>query len=187
MGLELAEQLSWRLPDVILYPTGGGTGLIGMWKALEELRVLGWLNDEKLPRLIACQSDGCAPIVRAFDRGERFAEPFPDAHTIASGLRVPSAIGDFMMLDAIRASRGLAIAGRESRIVEWMTRVASAEGLCICPETAVCFDCLEQLAARGDIRPDDEIVIFNTGAAQKYPEVFDVELPRIDKAGPLEP
>src|SRR6266446_5384887 len=129
MGLELAEQLGWRLPDVILYPTGGGTGLIGMWKAFQELRELGWLKSEKLPRLIACQSDGCAPIVRAFEKGERFAEPFPDAHTIASGLRVPSAVGDFMMLDAIRASGGCAIAGREQRIGEWMRRVAGREGI----------------------------------------------------------
>src|SRR5439155_785840 len=104
MGLELAEQRDWRLPDVILYPTGGGTGLIGMWKAFQELRELGWLRSERLPRLIACQSDGCAPIVRAFGAGARFAEPFPNAHTIASGLRVPAAVGDFMMLDAIRES-----------------------------------------------------------------------------------
>src|SRR5437870_12432382 len=98
MGLELAEQFGWRLPDVILYPTGGGTGLIGMWKAFAELRQLGWLRSDKLPRLVSCQSDGCAPIVRAFEKGERFAEPFPDAYTIASGLRVPAAVGDFMML-----------------------------------------------------------------------------------------
>src|SRR6516164_2843840 len=104
MGLELAEQLGWRLPDVILYPTGGGTGLIGMWKAFRELRELGWLKSAKMPRLVSCQSDGCAPIVKAFEAGERFAEPFPNAHTIASGLRVPAAVGDFMMLDAIRAS-----------------------------------------------------------------------------------
>ncbi len=106
MGLELAEQLGWRLPDVILYPTGGGTGLIGMWKAFMELQELGWICCNWLPRLISCQSDGCAPIVRAFEKGERFAEPFPNAHTVASGLRVPAAVGDFMMLDAIRQSRG---------------------------------------------------------------------------------
>src|SRR5205085_2584604 len=128
MGLELAEQLGWRLPDVILYPTGGGTGLIGMWKAFAELRELGWLTSDKLPRLISCQSDGCAPIVRAFEKGERFAEPFPNAHTAASGLRVPAAVGDFMMLDAIRASGGCALAGHEGRITEWMKRVASREG-----------------------------------------------------------
>jgi threonine synthase len=187
MGLELAEQLGWRLPDVILYPTGGGTGLIGMWKAFAELRELGWLNSEKMPRLIACQSDGCAPIVRAFERGERFAEPFPDAYTIASGLRVPAAVGDFMILDAVRESGGCAIAGREGRIVDWMTRVASAEGICICPETAVCFDCLEQLIAQGEVRVDQEVVVFNTGAAQKYPETLRVDLPRIEMDRPFHP
>src|SRR5262249_25818607 len=109
MGLELAEQLGWRLPDVILYPTGGGTGLIGMWKAFQELKTLGWLKSDKLPRLISCQSEGCAPIVRAFEAGERFAEPVANAHTVASGLRVPAAVGDFLMLDALRESGGLAI------------------------------------------------------------------------------
>jgi threonine synthase len=181
MGLELAEQMGWRLPDVILYPTGGGTGLIGMWKAFQELRLLGWLRDEKLPRLVSCQSDGCAPIVRAFEEGKRFAEPFANARTIASGLRVPAAVGDFMMLDAIRASQGKAVAGSESRIVEWMKRVNSLEGISACPETAVCFDCLQQLCERGEIRPHDEVVIFNTGAAQKYLEAVPLNLPRLDK------
>src|SRR5205807_992284 len=116
MGLELAEQFDWHLPDVILYPTGGGTGLIGMWKAFQELRELGWLWTDQLPRLIACQSEGCAPIVRAFETGQRFAEPIENARTIASGLRVPAAVGDFMMLDALRASGGLARAGREELI-----------------------------------------------------------------------
>src|SRR5436309_3308689 len=175
MGLELAEQLGWRLPDVILYPTGGGTGLIGMWKAFRELTDLGWFSRDAqrsaergtLPRLVSCQSDGCAPIVRAYEAGSRFAEPFPNAHTIASGLRVPAAVGDFMMLDAIRESGGCAIAGREDRIVEWMRRVAGLEGIGICPETAVCFDCLEQLVATGQVRPDEMVVVFNTGAAQK--------------------
>src|SRR5215471_8262537 len=137
MGLELAEQRDWRLPDVILYPTGGGTGLIGMWKAFQELKTLGWLRSDRMPRLVSCQSEGCAPIVRAFGTGQRFAEPITDAHTIASGLRVPAAVGDFMMLDAIRASGGCAVSGREERIVEWMRRVASLEGMGICPDTAV--------------------------------------------------
>jgi threonine synthase len=181
MGLELAEQRGWRLPDVILYPTGGGTGLIGMWKAFQELRELGWLKSEKLPRLIGCQSDGCAPIVRAYEGGQRFAEPFANAHTVASGLRVPAAVGDFMILDAIRASGGCAIAGHEERIVLWMQQVARLEGIGICPETAVCFDCLEQLRNKGQIQADDEVVIFNTGAAQKYPEVMPLSLPRLDK------
>ncbi|HMC63884.1 MAG TPA: threonine synthase, partial [Gemmataceae bacterium] len=186
MGLELAEQLDWRLPDVILYPTGGGTGLIGMWKAFGELLELGWLKQDKMPRLIACQSDGCAPIVEAFDKGERFARPFANARTMASGLRVPAAIGDFMILDAVRASGGCAVSGRERRILHWMKRVAALEGIGICPETAVCFDCLDQLVADGRIRSDDEVVIFNTGAAQKYPEVVPLALPRIDKNQPFD-
>ncbi len=186
MGLELAEQRDGLLPDVILYPTGGGTGLIGMAKAFQELGELGWLRSAKRPRLVSCQSDGCAPIVRAFGAGARFAEPFPNAHTVASGLRVPAAVGDFMMLDAIRASGGWALAGREERIVPWMRRVASLEGIAICPETAVCFDCLETLLADGRVQPNAEVVVFNTGAAQKYPEAVPLDLPRLDKARPLD-
>jgi threonine synthase len=186
MGLELAEQLGWRLPDVILYPTGGGTGLIGMWKAFAELRELDWLRTDRLPRLISCQSDGCAPIVRAFEAGRRFAEPFANARTVASGLRVPSAVGDFMILDAVRASGGTAVAGREERIVPWMERVARLEGIGICPETAVCFDCLEQLVAAGKVGADEEVVVFNTGAAQKYPEAVPLVLPRVDKDRPMD-
>jgi len=183
MGLELAEQLGWRLPDVILYPTGGGTGLIGMWKAFQELKELGWLKSDKMPRLVSCQAEGCAPIVRAFEKGERFAEPIANAQTIASGLRVPGAVGDFMMLDAIRASGGRAVAGREALIGPWMVRAGSAEGISICPETAVCFDVLEHLVGEGWIKPDDEMVVFNTGAAQKYIEALPPNLPRIDKDG----
>jgi threonine synthase len=202
MGLEIAEQLGWRLPDAILYPTGGGTGLIGMWKAFAELRELGWLHsspphpqplsqggrgeEERLPRLISCQSDGCAPIVRAFESGQRFAELFAGAHTIASGLRVPAAVGDFMMLDAIRESGGCAVAGREGRIVEWMRRAMSLEGVSLCPESAVCLDCLEQLVGQGKVRPDEQVVVFNTGAAQKYPEAVPLDLPRIDKDRPMD-
>ncbi|MSQ93944.1 MAG: threonine synthase [Gemmataceae bacterium] len=181
MGLEIAEQFAWKLPDVILYPTGGGTGLIGMWKAFHELQTLDWLKAPKLPRLVSCQSDGCAPIVRAFEKGERFAALFPNANTVASGLRVPMAVGDFMMLDAIKASGGCAIAGREETIVPWMRRAASLEGIAICPETAVCFDALEKLICDGRIGRDEEIVVFNTGAAQKYIEAVKLELPRIDK------
>jgi threonine synthase len=186
MGLELAEQFGWRLPAVILYPTGGGTGLIGMWKAFQELKELGWLKTDRLPRLVSCQSDGCAPIVRAFEQGERFAEPFPNAHTVASGLRVPAAVGDFMMLDAVRASGGVAIAGREASIAEWMRRASAATGIGVCPETAVCFDCIGRLRESGVIGPGDEVVVFNTGAAQKYLEALPVELPRLDKNQPVE-
>jgi threonine synthase len=186
MGLELAEQGGWELPDVILYPTGGGTGLIGMAKAFAELGELGWLKSEKRPRLISCQSDGCAPIVRAFDAGQRFAEPFPNAHTVASGLRVPAAAGDFMILDAVRASGGTAVAGDERRIVEWMRRSMSLEGISVCPETAICLDCLEKLCATGKVAPDEKVVVFNTGAAQKYIEAVPLDLPRLDKNQPID-
>ncbi len=186
MGLELAEQTDYRLPDVILYPTGGGTGLIGMWKAFDELRKLGWLRTDGLPRLVSCQSDGCAPIVTAFRNGSRFAELFPNAHTCASGLRVPMAVGDFMMLDAIRASNGCALAGREERIVDWMRRGTSLEGISLCPETAVCLDVLETMVKNGQVRAEEEVVVFNTGAAQKYPETVPLDLPRLDKDQPVD-
>jgi threonine synthase len=181
MGLEIAEQNDWRLPDAILYPTGGGTGLIGMWKAFQELRELGWLKNERLPRLYSCQSDSCAPIVRAFEAGERFAKRFEGAKTVASGLRVPAAVGDFLMLDGIRASGGKALTGREESISEWMIRASSAEGVSVCPETAICFDCLATLCKTGEIEANEEVVVFNTGAAQKYLEALPVRLPTIDR------
>ena len=186
MGLELAEQLDWKLPDVILYPTGGGTGLIGMWKAFEELRELGWLKGDRMPRMVSVQSTGCAPIVTAFDKGERFAELFPNAATIASGIRVPAAVGDFMILDAVRASGGLAIAVEEARIREWLELTCRLEGIAVCPETAACVGALESLTARGWIRPDERVVIFNTGAAQKYVEAIRSELPKLDMNAPID-
>jgi threonine synthase len=186
MGLELAEQFDWRLPAVILYPTGGGTGLVGMWKAFAELQDLGWMKDRQLPRLISCQSTGCAPIVRAFEKGERFADLFQGAQTIASGLRVPAAVGDFMMLDAIRQSGGLALCGREERIVEWMKKAMSLEGIALCPESAVCLDALETLVREGKVQPNEQVVVFNTGAAQKYPEAVPIILPKLDATRPVE-
>jgi threonine synthase len=182
MGLEIAEQMGWTLPDVIFYPTGGGTGLIGMWKAFQELKELGWLKPEtRFPRLISCQAEGCAPIVTAYDKGERFAELFPNAKTVASGLRVPVAVGDFMMLDAIRASGGKAVSGSEEKIAPWMRRASSAEGISICPETAVCFDVLERMIAQGEVKADETVVVFNTGAAPKYLEAMPAKLPFLDK------
>ena len=166
MGLELAEQLDWTLPDVILYPTGGGTGLIGMWKAFAELKALGWLRSEKLPRMVAVQSAGCAPIVRAFERGERFAEPFPGAATVASGLRVPVAVGDFMILDAVRESGGTAVAVEEARIIPWMRRGIAAEGISFCPESAACIVAAEKLAATCWLKPDEQIILFNCAGAE---------------------
>lgn len=186
MGLEIAEQLDWRLPDWIFYPTGGGTGLIGMWKAFDEISRLGWLKSPKMPKLVSCQAAGCAPIVTAFAQGQRFADAFPNARTIASGLRVPAAVGDFMMLDAIRASGGLALTGREEMIVPWMKRVATLEGIAVCPETAVCFDALERMVGKGMIEQDAEVIVFNTGAAQKYPEAVPLDLPSIDKDRPVD-
>jgi threonine synthase len=177
MGLELAEQLDWTLPDVIVYPTGGGTGLIGMWKAFAELRTLGWLKSDNLPRFVSVQSDGCAPIVRAFEAGERFAEPWVDAETCASGLRVPAAVGDFMILDAVRESGGWAVAANESRIAEAMQMATAAEGISFCPESAACVLGIEKLRADGRIGPDDRVVLFNTGAGTKYAEVVPLDLP----------
>ena len=185
MGLELAEQLEWILPDVILYPTGGGTGLIGMWKAFGELKAIGWLKSPKMPRMIACQSTGCAPIVTAFEQGKRFAERFENAETIASGLRVPSAVGDFMIIDAVRKSRGTAMAAPEEEIGRWMQLAVSLEGIPICPETAVCLGVLDRLIAKGDILLNERVVVFNTGAAQKYPEAIEEELPKIDLNQPI--
>ena len=181
MGLELAEQLDWSLPDVILYPTGGGTGLIGMWKAFQELDELGWLAGERMPRMVAVQSDGCCPIVRAFDRGEKFAEPFEDATTIALGLRVPAAVGDFMILDAIRESDGCAVAVSEERILEWMRLGTEAEGISIGPESAACIGAAESLMSSGWLTPDERVVLFNCGGARKYPKLIQAELPRLDK------
>lgn len=186
MGLELAEQCHWSLPDVILYPTGGGTGLIGMWKAFHELRQLGWLRTDRLPRMVAVQSTGCAPIVRAFEAGERFATPFAGAETIARGIRVPAAVGDFMILDAVRESGGLSLAVDELKLREWMELAVSREGIPVCPESAACVGACQQLRERGWIQPQEQVVIFNTGAAQKYVEAIATSLPRIDLRQPLD-
>ena len=185
MGLELAEQFDWDLPNVILYPTGGGTGLIGMWKAFQELDALGWLASPKKPRMIACQSDGCAPIAVAFQQGERFAKKFENAATIASGIRVPAAVGDFMILDTVRESGGLALATPEADIPKWMKLANSSEGIALCPESAVCLGALEILVAQGKIKASERVVIFNTGAAQKYPETVNEKLPHLDITKPI--
>ena len=179
MGLELAEQLDWELPGVILYPTGGGTGLIGMWKAFAELNAMGWLGSDRRPRMIACQSEGCAPIVRAFENAERFADPATGAATVAAGIRVPRALGDFMILDAVRASGGLAAAAPEASILPWMKRAAALEGLALCPEAAVCLGVLDTLMAQNRIGADEQVILFNTGSATKTPEIGAVKLPRV--------
>jgi threonine synthase len=187
MGLELADQFRDAagvdgphpvLPDAIIYPTGGGTGLIGMHKAFAELRELGPpfaatpFGGGKQPRLYSIQAEGCAPIVRAFEAGRRFAEPFPNAATAAAGLRVPAALGDFMILDAVRDSGGAAVCGDEADIKHRMRRAGALEGVSLCPESAVALSGLKKLVAAGAIRSDERVVVFNTASAVKYGELL---------------
>lgn len=172
LGYELAEQLGWRLPDVILYPTGGGTGLIGMWKAFIEMEALGWI-DGKRPRMYSVQATGCAPIVRAFEAGADEAVEFPNAHTRASGLRVPKAIGDFLMLRILRESGGGAIAIDDDEMIRVTREVGGAEGLFIAPEGAACFAALRSLIDSGTIKRDEHVVVFNTGSGIKYLECYE--------------
>jgi threonine synthase len=188
MGYELAEQLATdgklqfaergdklkflvRLPDVIIYPTGGGTGLIGMWKAFDEMQDMGWIGSKR-PRMVTVQSETCAPIVRAFDRGERFAEEFENASTVASGLRVPKAIGDFLILDAIRASGGTAIAVSDNELVAAVGEIGAAEGIFCAPEGAACLPALRRLIEDGAVSDGETVVLFNTGSGVKYLEAF---------------
>jgi threonine synthase len=167
LGYELAEQLGWQLPDVIIYPTGGGTGLVGMWKAFDEMESLGWIGSER-PRMVTVQAAGCAPIVRAFESGATHAEEFPDAATVASGLRVPKAIGDFLILDALRSSGGTAVAVTDEELLAAVGEIGSLEGLFVAPEGAACLPALRKLFERGDASKDENVVLFNTGAGIKY-------------------
>jgi len=171
MGYELAEQFDWNLPDVILYPTGGGTGLIGMWKAFNEMEEMGWI-DSKRPRMVSVQSTGCSPIVDAFHSGERFAAEFENAATVASGLRVPKAVGDFMIIDALRESNGTAVAVTDEALTEAVKEIGSAEGLFVAPEGAACLPALEKLIEDGFVEENERVVIYNTGAGVKYLECF---------------
>ena len=168
MGLELAEQLDWTLPDAIFYPTGGGTGLIGMWKVFDELGRIGWL-DGKRPRMVAVQSTGCAPIVRAFERGAEFAEPWQNAETVASGLRVPAALGDFLILRAIRESNGFAMAIPDEVILDARAEVGQEEGLLLSPEGAATYAAYRQALHEGRVGKRDRVVLFNCGNGLKYP------------------
>ena len=171
LGYELAEQFNWELPDLILYPTGGGTGLIGMWKAFDEMQALGWIGTKR-PRMFAVQATGCAPIVRAFEAGEKSAGEFPNAHTIASGLRVPKAIGDFVILNILRQSNGGAIAVADKEMIRVTREAGSSEGLFIAPEAAACFAALKSLRSAGTIRSGERVVIFNTGSGIKYLDCY---------------
>ena len=171
MGYELAEQFNWELPDVILYPTGGGTGLIGMWKAFNEMEEMGWIGPKR-PKMVSVQSATCAPIVRAFHAGERFADEFENAETVASGLRVPKAIGDFLILDAIRASGGTAISVTDDELVSAVKEIGALTGIFTAPEGAACLPALRTLIETGFVAGGEKVVLFNTGAGVKYLECF---------------
>ncbi len=168
MGYELAEQMGWRLPDVIIYPTGGGTGLVGMWKAFTEMAELGWI-DEHRPRMVVVQSSGCAPMVRAFQAGEEFAIPWENAQTVAAGLRVPAAVGDFLILRAVRESGGTAVAVSDEALTEGQMEMGRSEGIFACPEGGATLAALKALLSEGWIAPDERVVLFNTGSGLKYP------------------
>jgi threonine synthase len=168
MGLELADQFNWKLPDVIMYPTGGGTGLIGMWKAFQELKEIGWITDP-LPRMVAVQATGCAPIVKAFDAGEEYAPLWENAHTVASGIRVPAAIGDFLILRAVRASGGFATAVTDEAILAAQQDAAKSEGVLLCPEGAATLAAYQQELTSGRISANESVVLFNCATGLKYP------------------
>ena len=172
MGYEVAEQLGWSLPDAIIYPTGGGVGLIGMWKAFEEMEGLGWINAGKRPKMICVQSEGCAPIPKALQEGKAVSEPWPDAHTLAAGLRVPKACGDFIILDIVRKSTGTAIAVSDDDIMDGVKELASTEGIFACPEGGAALAAYQQLMQNGFLKSKDRVVLFNTGSGYKYLDVF---------------
>ena len=171
MGYEIAEQLNYHLPDVIIYPTGGGTGLIGMWKAFAELEELGWIGSAR-PRMVSVQASGCAPIVKAFSESKTTAEPWQDARTVASGLRVPQAVADFLMLQILRDSHGTALSVTDDEMLGEIPRVGKAEGIFFCPEGAACVAALRVLVGNGWIKPADEVLIFNTASGLKYLDVL---------------
>ena len=178
MGYEVAEQMSWQLPDAIFYPCGGGVGLIGMWKAFDEMEALGWIDPAKRPKMIAVQAEGCAPIVKAFEEGKPKSEFFQDAHTVASGLRVPKALGDFLVLDAVRKSGGTAVSATDDEMIQACVELASDEGIFVAPEGGACVAALKKLLANGFLNADDRIVIYNTGSGLKYLEAFSPRFPR---------
>lgn len=182
MGYEIAEQFGWRLPDVILYPTGGGVGIIGIYKALLEMRELGWVSGA-LPRLVAVQATGCAPIVSAFERGARESEPFPGARTVAFGITVPKALGDFLVLDAVYATGGTAVAVTDEELLAAQRELTEREGTFVCPEGGACFAALRHLRESGWLGGDEDVVVLNTGAGIKYPETVPLDVPLLAKNG----
>ena len=183
MGLELAEQLGWELPDVIFYPTGGGTGLIGMWKAFAELKALSWISG-KMPRMIAVQATGCAPIVKAFDDGEEHAPLWQDASTVAAGIRVPIAVGDFLILRAVRESGGTAIAVEDDHIMDIRNKIAAEDGILLCPEGAATAAAYQTAMEKGLVKPSEKAILFNCATGLKYP-MPPVDSP-LDKNQPID-
>ena len=171
MGYELAEQMEWMLPDVIIYPTGGGTGLIGMWKAFDEMEQLGWIGPER-PRMVTVQSDGCAPMVRAFHEGQEFATPWQGAKTIADGLRVPAAVGDFLILRALHESKGTAVSVPDSDMLEAANLIGRTQGIFVCPEGGATLAAFQHLRSQGWIGDDETAILFNTGSGLKYAHLW---------------
>jgi threonine synthase len=172
LGYELAEQMGWDLPDVVVYPTGGGTGLIGMWKAFDELEVLGWIGSKR-PRMVTVQADGCAPVVRAFERGDEFAEPWKDATTVAGGLRVPALVADFLALRALRESGGAGVTVSDADMIAGANLMGSCEGVFAAPEGGATVAAAERLVSYGWIQPGETVVLFNTGSGHKYSDAWD--------------
>lgn len=177
MGYEVCEQLGWELPDAIFYPTGGGVGMIGMWKAFAEMEALGWIGGKR-PKMIAVQAEGCQPVVRAFEAGAERSTFFDGASTVAAGLRVPKPLGDFLVLRAVRESGGTAIAISDADLIDAGIRLASEEGIYAAPEGAACITAAERLLASGFLKREDRIVIYNTGSGLKYPEAYSTRFPR---------
>jgi threonine synthase len=176
MGLEVAEQFDWSLPDVIVYPTGGGTGIIGMWKVFDELEEIGWIGSER-PRMVSVQAAGCAPIPKAYEEGKEESEFFENAQTLAAGLRVPHALGDFLVLRAARKSGGKALAVTDEEIMDSVGLMARSEGLFACPEGAATLAALRKMVEEGGVDNDERVVLFNTGSGLKYTELFQVDAP----------
>ena len=182
MGYEIAEQLGWRCPDVILYPTGGGVGIIAIHKALLELRELGWISGD-LPRLVAVQAAGCAPIVDAFDAGLTESTAPADPHTVAFGITVPKALGDFLVLDAVRSTGGTAVAVTDDELLAAQRQLARDEGTWICPEGAACFAAVAQLRESGWLDGSEDVVVLNTGTGLLYPDTVPVDVPTLARDG----
>jgi threonine synthase len=177
MGYEVAEQFDWQLPDAIFYPTGGGVGIIGMWKAFAEMEEMGWIGSKR-PKMIAVQTEGCQPVVRAYEENERRSRFWDDAHTVAAGLRVPKPLGDFLILDAVRESAGTCIAVSDEELLDAGIRLATDEGMFVAPEGAACIAALEKLLQSGFLKPQEKIVIYNTGSGLKYLEAYSTRFPR---------